>query len=110
LQKALATSKDVHFLFLIFRRISSAFDSMISSSVVVKCPEVLGTVVRFRGRLVSDASGSRYSLGIAASRRLRAIRRFLCNVVPSLQVSPQAEFQGGPSGEIQRGQVELVKS
>ncbi len=52
---------------------SSASDSMISSSAVVKCPEDLGTVVRFCGRSVSAASGSKYSLGIAASRRLRAV-------------------------------------
>lgn len=66
------TSTDVHFLSLILSRMSSAFDPIISSSAAVKCPEVLGTVVRFRGRLLSAASGSRYSLGMAASRRLRA--------------------------------------
>ena len=73
LENALVTSREVHALDLILRRMSSALLSVISSSWLVKCLESLGTVVRFCGSLARTFSGRRYSFGIAASLRLRAI-------------------------------------
>lgn len=64
---------EVHFLDLMFGRMSSGAASMISSSSAVKCPESLGTEVMFKGRFLSADSGRRYSFGIAASRLLSAI-------------------------------------
>lgn len=73
LQKALVTFNEVHVLCLILSRMSSASDSMISSSSAVKCFELLGTDVRFRGRLERDPDGRRSSFGRASLRRFSAI-------------------------------------
>lgn len=73
LQKAFVTSRDVHVLLLILDRMASAGDSRISSSAAVKCPEVLGTVVKSRGKFESELSGNKYSSGIASFRRFWAM-------------------------------------
>lgn len=73
LLNAFVTCTELHVLDLILSKMSSALLSMISNSSAVKWPDDFGTVVRFRGRLERDSCGSRYSFGIAASRRLRAI-------------------------------------